>query len=164
VDQPHVILVVLDAVRPYHLGTYGYERDTDPFISTLAEDSLVFENAFANSNWTPTSHAAMFTGQMPSETGIYGETLTIPDSKVTFPEHLHAAGYRTFGTAAGAHIRSDRGFDRGFDEFHETYRISPSTDFLKTVLTDPSALKQSLYSVTRGHDNYTYYKFDRLKK
>ncbi|WP_218927279.1 sulfatase [Halosimplex rubrum] len=163
-DRPNVLLVVLDAVRPDHLSTYGYGRKTDPFLSTLAENSLVFENAFANSNWTPTSHAALFTGRLPSETGVYGDTLTIPENYPTIPERLSSAGYRTFGTAAGVHIRSGRGFERGFDAFHETFRIRPSARFLRRALADSEAVKQLVYSLVRGHDNYTYYKTERLKR
>jgi len=163
-DQPNVLLIVLDAVRQDHLSTYGYDRQTDPHLNSLAKNSYVYENAFANSNWTPTSHAALFTGLLPSQSGVYGQNLTIPSEYRTIPEYLREKGYRTFATAAGAHIRSERGFGQGFDEFHETYRIRPSKDFLQTAIKDPASLSQLAYSLTKGHDNYTHYKTRRVTK
>lgn len=163
-EQPNILLIVLDAVRQDHLSTYGYDRATDPRLRKLSEKSSVYENAFANSNWTPTSHAALFTGLLPSQSGVYGQNLTIPADCRTVPEYLKEQGYRTFATAAGAHIRSERGFGRGFDQFHETYRIQPSSDFLRTAITDPDSVAQLAYSLSKGHDNYTYYKTRRLTR
>ena len=163
-EQPNILLIVLDAVRQDHLSTYGYDRPTDPCLSNLSENSYVYENAFANSNWTPTSHAAFFTGLLPSQSGVYGQNLTIPSEHRIVPEYLKEKGYRTFATAAGAHIRSERGFGRGFDQFHETYRIQPSKDFLRTAIQDPDTLSQLAFSLIKGHDNYTHYKIRRLTK
>ncbi|HKV39753.1 MAG TPA: sulfatase-like hydrolase/transferase [Blastocatellia bacterium] len=42
----NVIFIFIDALRPDHLGTYGYTRGTSPNIDRLAERSQVFENAF----------------------------------------------------------------------------------------------------------------------
>lgn len=162
--KQNVLLIVLDAVRRDHLSTYGHERQTDPFLATLADESTVFEACFSNSNWTPTSHAAIFTGTLPSHSGVYGSNLTLPTDIRTMAEILSENGYRTFATAAGAHIRADRGFDRGFDVFHETYRIRPSMRYAKQMFSDSSMVKQTARTATLGHDNYTYYKVERLKK
>ncbi len=47
-DRPDVVLVVIDTLRPDHLSTYGYERETDRALSTIARTSVVFDNAFAS--------------------------------------------------------------------------------------------------------------------
>lgn len=36
-DKPHVILIVVDALRPDHTGPYGYARNTTPFLNELAK-------------------------------------------------------------------------------------------------------------------------------
>lgn len=41
-----VILLVIDTLRVDHLGCYGYNRKTSPYIDQLAEESVVYENAF----------------------------------------------------------------------------------------------------------------------
>jgi len=163
-SRPNVLLLVLDAVRADHLSCYGHDRETTPHVDELAGSGIQYEHVFANSNWTGASHPALFSGFLPSQSGVYGDKMALPDDVNLLAELLDEAGYRTFATSAGAHIRSDRGYDRGFDEFHETYRVSPSADFLGTLARDRSALKQLLYSGVYGHDNYTLYKFDRLQR
>jgi len=160
----NIILIILDAVRPDHLGCYGHHRDTSPNIDQIAKNGVVYENAFANSNWTGTSHASLFTGMMPSHSGIYGANQEIPSEIPTLAERLKGQGYSTFATSAGINLRSERGYNRGFDRYDETFRIRPNLDYLQRVLTDPTHIKQALFTVTRGHDNYAKYKFDSLKK
>lgn len=160
----NILLVVLDAVRADHVSAYGYDRPTTPTIDQLADDGVLFEHAFSNSNWTGTAHAAMFTGLLPSQSGIYGANQSFSSDIRTLPERLHDAGYRTFAVSAGAHIRRERGYHRGFDTFKETYRIRPSRGFIRTFLTDPSMRRQTAYSLTRGPDKKTLYKFDALKR
>ena len=163
-DKPNVLFLVLDAVRYDHVGCYGYERDTTPAIDALAREGVRYEHAFAPSIWTPSVHGAIFTGKYPSHTGIYGNSLGFPDNLETLPETLKREGYRTFAAAAGAHIRASRGYDRGVDEFVSTRRISPDLGFFRKVVGDRSFAKQVGFSLTRGPDDKTRYKYDRLKR
>jgi arylsulfatase A-like enzyme len=163
-DRPNVLFLVLDAVRTDHVSCYGYERETTPNIDALAADGVRYENAIAPSIWTPTVHGAIFTGQYPSHTGIYGNSLGIPKDVETVPEAFKAQGYTTFAASAGAHIRADRGYARGIDDYVETRRIAPDADFVHKTLSDRSFAKQVTFSLTRGPDDKTYYKYDRLKR
>ncbi|MFB6298530.1 MAG: sulfatase [Salinirussus sp.] len=163
-SKPNILFLVLDAVRTDHTSTYGYERETTPTMSALAEDGVRYDHAFAPSIWTPTVHGAVFTGKYPSHTGIYGNSLGIPDELETLPETLRRHGYRTFAASAGAHIRSERGYARGVDNYVETRRIAPEIGFLRKVLGDRSFAKQVAFSLTRGPDDKTRYKYDRLKR
>jgi arylsulfatase A-like enzyme len=45
----NVIFIFVDALRPDHLGAYGYERNTSPNIDKLAARSIIFENAYTPS-------------------------------------------------------------------------------------------------------------------
>lgn len=163
-DRPNIVLFVLDAVRADHLSCYGHHRRTTPSIDRLADRGVQYEYAFANSNWTGASHAVLFSGYLPSQSGVYGDNMDLPEDVDLLAEGLQNAGYRTFATSAGAHIRGDCGYDKGFDSFHETYRVRPQAEFVNTLLRDRSATKQLLFSGIRGHDNYTLYKFDRLQR
>lgn len=40
----YVVLITVDALRPDHLGCYGYERDTSPNIDNLARQGVKFIN------------------------------------------------------------------------------------------------------------------------
>lgn len=162
--RPNIVFLVLDAVRLDHCSTYGYERETTPTMSSLASEGVRYDHAFAPSIWTPTVHGSIFTGGYPSHTGIYGNSLEIPESLRTIPEQLQEQGYRTFAASAGAHIRASRGYDRGVDDYVETRRIAPDRDFIRKTLTDASFAKQVLFTLTCGPDDKTRYKYDRLKR
>jgi|GEM_PF-1175624 len=162
--KPNVLFLVLDAVRTDHCSTYGYERETTPTMTALAEDGVTYDNAFAPSIWTPTTHGAVFTGRYPSHTGIYGNGLAIPDDLETLPETLQREGYRTFAASAGAHIRAERGYARGVDDYVETRRIAPDAGFVRKVATDRSFARQVGFTLTRGPDDKSRYKYDRLQR
>lgn len=46
-QNPNVIVILLESISAERVGTYGYERDVTPNIDKLAEKSILFENAFA---------------------------------------------------------------------------------------------------------------------
>jgi len=69
-QRPNVLLLIIDSLRADSL--YGAETDT-PTIDTLAEEGVLFEQAYSVGPGTPISHGAMFSGQYPSETGIVGQ-------------------------------------------------------------------------------------------
>lgn len=163
-DQPNIVLIVLDAVRPDHLSCYGHTRETTPTIDRLADEGVRYENAFSNSIWTAAAHPPIFTGQLLSESGVYGDQLALPDDTTLLAERLSDAGYRTFGTSAGAHIRRGRGYHRGFDVFRETHRIQPNVETVRKMVKEPPYRKQVAQSLTRGPDDKTLYKFESLDR
>src|SRR5690606_5400706 len=42
-----ILLVTVDALRADHLGAYGYERNTTPFLDSLASQGIRFSRAYA---------------------------------------------------------------------------------------------------------------------
>lgn len=111
-----VLLIVVDALRADHLGSYAYTRDTSPFIDSLARQGIVFESAVSNSSYTRESVAALLTGQLPSRGGAVG-WFAQPDRAVPYlAEIFRGAGYRT-GFYSNAPQLGLQGFARGFDEF-----------------------------------------------
>jgi len=118
-SRPNVLLIVLDAVRKDHLGPYGYDRPTTPNLDEFAIEATVYDHAVAAAPWTPSSHGAMFSGQYPSTSGIYGRTPQYGESTPHVAELLGDRGYRTLGFSNSYHTGPERGFDRGFDYFHD---------------------------------------------
>ncbi|NIR01582.1 MAG: sulfatase-like hydrolase/transferase, partial [Gemmatimonadales bacterium] len=43
--RPNILLVLIDALRPDHLGCYGYHRKTSPFLDRLAASAVLFQDA-----------------------------------------------------------------------------------------------------------------------
>lgn len=69
-SRPNIILIVLDTVRADHLSCYNYSRETSPYIDKIADEGVLFENAFSTAEWPPPSHASLFTGKYPSRANL----------------------------------------------------------------------------------------------
>ncbi len=115
------VLISLDTLRADHLGVYGYERDTTPFLDDLVErGAVVFERAVVQFPSTLISHMSMFTGYYPRQHGVFPPAAVLSPEIETLPERFSAAGYRTAGHTEGGYVAGGFGFDRGFDEFTDT--------------------------------------------
>jgi arylsulfatase A-like enzyme len=115
--RPSVVLVSIDTLRADHLGLYGYWRDTSPTLDRLAEESVVFERAFAPAAWTLISHMTMLTGLYPNQHGVVAAEWALARETPLLAERLREAGYRTVGLYFEGWIHARHGFDRGFDVF-----------------------------------------------
>ena len=69
--QPHVILISLDTLRADHLGSYGYGKETSPFLDELASFGVRFEQVISQSPKTAPSHMSLFTGVYPYAHGTH---------------------------------------------------------------------------------------------
>ena len=58
----NVVLVMMDALRPDHLGFAGYERPTSPNLDRFREGAVWFRNAYTPSPSTRFAMASMLTG------------------------------------------------------------------------------------------------------
>jgi arylsulfatase A-like enzyme len=112
-----VIVVSIDTLRADRVGTYGYERDTTPFLDRFAEESIVFERALTSAPFTLPSHMTMLTGLHPAQHGVMGEGKELAGGFPILAERLSENGYQTGGFYYQAWIDRRFGFHRGFDVF-----------------------------------------------
>src|SRR5512143_805119 len=63
--QQNVMIIVFDALSSYHLSLYGYQRETMPNLSRLAERAIVYHNHYAGSSFTTPGTATLLTGTLP---------------------------------------------------------------------------------------------------
>jgi arylsulfatase A-like enzyme len=121
---PHIVLISIDTLRPDHLGAYGYQRPTSPYLDALARQSVVFTRAFSTANWTLPAHATMFTGLPPHLHGAGHGAISDPlgEGPRTLAELLNEAGYRTVAFTAGGIMSRREGLARGFEIWHEATR------------------------------------------
>ncbi len=107
VQSPNVLLLGSDALDADHLSLYGYQRDTTPFLKTLAQNSLVSENNFPNANISAGSFASIFTGKLPTTTRVLypPDILHGDDVYEHFPGILKDEGY--FNVALGVDWYAD---------------------------------------------------------
>lgn len=67
---PNIIIICIDALRPDHLGCYGYSRDTSPNIDGLAKESVLFDSHFTQAAATLPSLTSFFTSLYPLTSGV----------------------------------------------------------------------------------------------
>jgi arylsulfatase len=116
--RPHDILfVVVDALRPDHMGVYGYPHPTTPFLDALAAESYVFLHHSVGAPWTLASTATMLTGLEPDVHGCEGSRCRLRPQLSTLAQDLKRLGYRTGAVVGNLNASSVMGFDRGFDRF-----------------------------------------------
>jgi arylsulfatase A-like enzyme len=124
---PHVILMTLDTLRADHLGCYGYERPTSPWLDGFATVATFYTRAHSTSPWTLPSHASLLTGKYPFEHGAH--TFKVNEKKIelgvlderhlTLAEALKAEGYQTAAFTGNASFLKERfQLNQGFDTYY----------------------------------------------
>ncbi len=117
--RPNVVLYIEDTLRADRLGTYGYERNTDPHLAALAAEGVVFENVLASSNWTRPSVASLMTSLSPPAHGNRTYRDRTPAELTTLAEAFGSAGWLTVSLTSNYHAGSWAGLDQGYDLHHE---------------------------------------------
>jgi arylsulfatase A-like enzyme len=114
--QPSFVFAVLDTTRADAVSAYGKVRASTPHVDDLARQGLLYEHAYANANWTLPSHASIFTGLLPSQNGLRGQTDTL-GAVPTFVDELRAAGYETVGVSENPWLRPDSELAQRFEHY-----------------------------------------------
>jgi arylsulfatase A-like enzyme len=91
VDDAHVLLISVDALRPDHLGSYGYARPTSPELDRLAAQSVLFERVYAPAPHSSYSLCSLMTSEYLHETLDLGQTPPVKTLARVFSD----AGYHT---------------------------------------------------------------------
>jgi len=117
-----IFLITVDTLRADHTSLYGYPRRTTPRVDALAPEGVLFADTTTQWPKTGASFASMFTGRYPQTTGMMQKAaLRIPAAYRTLPEMLRGAGYTTAAVVSNAVLGKKLGWDRGFDDYEETW-------------------------------------------
>ena len=123
----NLLIIVVDALRYDHLGCYGYEKNTSPNIDELCKNSIIFENAIAQSTWTKPSIISLFTSKyvkfhnitkFTTNYSLGGVDNVLPSNSLTLAEVLSSNNYKTKGLVSIiAFISPGFGIEQGFDNY-----------------------------------------------
>lgn len=141
---PNVFLIAVDTLRADYVQTFNPDAKTvTPSISSLAEDGVLYANAFSQASWTKASFGTIFTGMYPECHTAVTKTASLPPGVDTIAELLTAEGYYTRGYSNNPNITSLFGYNQGFTEYID---LRPSLLFAASE----SASKLSMYEVLRA--------------
>ncbi len=98
-DQPNVLLIMVDDLRPA-LGRYGDQLAITPNIDRFAESARVFGRAYCHQAVCGPSRASILTGHLPDNTRVWHNRnhfrTTHPDL-ITLPQLFKVNGYQSLG-------------------------------------------------------------------
>ncbi|MBU3915986.1 sulfatase-like hydrolase/transferase, partial [bacterium] len=94
--KPNIIFILTDDHRWDCLGVMGHPFLKTPHMDRIANEGVLFENAFVTTSLCSPSRASFLTGQYASVHGVKNNATMWDEKKnITFLEHLKKAGYDT---------------------------------------------------------------------
>jgi len=137
---PNVVLISIDTLRPDHLGSYGYQRDTSPTLDALAAAGARFTTVVSPTSWTLPAHATLLTALPPEIHGVVNDGLRLDEHIVTLAHVLRRHGYATAGFVSGPYLDAGYGFARGFDHYDDYTAMRISRPAVHQAHTSPALL------------------------
>ena len=121
-SEPNFLFLVIDALRPDHIGYLGYRQDTTPTLDDLASRGITFTDNTSPSSYTRASVPSIFTSVFPSAHGVLTQSKKVEvlsDSFTTLAELLAAHGYATAAFMPNPSLRKMFDFGQGFDLYDD---------------------------------------------
>ncbi|MCF8378461.1 MAG: sulfatase-like hydrolase/transferase [Bacteroidales bacterium] len=132
-EKPNIILFLIDDADKYQFGCYGGPVYT-PSIDQLAEEGMMFHNAYVNSTVCSPSRYSLTTGRYPGRSSYSGYLDNYPVGSQGHPEFnvgleqdylnighmLQTVGYKT-GWVGKFHLQGDNSLQRGLTTSEKTF-------------------------------------------
>ncbi len=131
----HLVIVTIDTLRADHVGAYGDTRAATPHLDALARTGAMASEASAQVPLTRPSHVAIFTGELPTQTGIRDNiSPAVLPSVPLLAEVLKKAGFATGAFVSSVVLDASSGLGRGFDKYDDDFEGPVGTaQFLNTL-------------------------------
>ncbi|MCA9543071.1 MAG: sulfatase-like hydrolase/transferase, partial [Myxococcales bacterium] len=151
----NVVVLLIDTLRPDHLGTYGYERPTSPNIDNFAKSAVVFDRVYAQAPNTPRSVPSLLLGRYPSRITWIKRferfSGVVPEANQSLFEIFQAGGWRTEAVSAhwyferADHIQDgvDQWDNRGAKSIKESNTQSAAPELTPRVVERLKALGEA---------------------
>lgn len=139
----NVVLVTIDSLRADQAGSTS---ETMPALTALADRGVSYEQAFSNGYSTPVSFPAILTGTYPDQ---YGGYQYMSDRRPFLARHLADHGYHTAAFHSNPHLRAERNYDAGFDDYADFETTTDTGSSLRLLVTEHLDSGSRLYSLLR---------------
>src|ERR1700678_3052392 len=123
--KPNLVLITLDSIRADRMEFLGAKNASKgaltPNLDRLAEESIVFDHAYAQAPTSVVSHATILSGAYPQATGMSAIGGTLPSLLPYLPDLLKSQSYRTAAFVGSIDLDPQNGLAQGFDRGFQTY-------------------------------------------
>ncbi|MEX0986639.1 MAG: sulfatase-like hydrolase/transferase [Bacteroidales bacterium] len=150
-NKPNILIILADDQGN---ADAGYQRSpsivSTPAIDAIANDGIVFTNAYASAYVCAPTRAGLLTGRYQQRFGFYrapDSRVGMPLSEVTLADVLKKEGYRT-GVFGKWHLGLTEEYNpvnRGFDTFYGFLGHGGRDYFDLTLHEDPDGFHQPIY-------------------
>ena len=127
-NRPNFIIIFVDDLGFGDLGSYGHPTIKTPNLDRMAKEGMRFTQFYVGSSICTPSRAALLTGKLPIQTGMYGKrSVLFPDnaggldpSEITIAAALKKENYNTacIGKWHLGHLKKYMPLNHGFDSFY----------------------------------------------
>jgi arylsulfatase A-like enzyme len=124
-DDKHIVLIIVDTLGAGRLSTYSSDGAPSPVINKLAQEGVLFANAYSAAPWTKPSVSTILTGKMPFAHGVTGLNSKLADAAQTVAEIMQARGRATGAIVSHVQLDTKYGFSQGFDTFVNVNKYAP---------------------------------------
>lgn len=91
----NVIFIFADQMHAFAMGCMGNTDIKTPHLDKLASEGILFRNTYSCAPVCTPFRGNLFTGRFPSQTGVIGNTHSIPANERTLADCFNDGGYRT---------------------------------------------------------------------
>ena len=126
--KPNFIIIFTDDLGYGDLGSYGHPTIKTPHLDQMAKEGMRFTQFYVGSSICTPSRAALLTGKLPVQTGMYGKrSVLFPDNaggldpkEITIASALKKYDYKTacIGKWHLGHLKKYMPLNHGFDTFY----------------------------------------------
>jgi len=131
---PNILLIIVDSLEASHISYMGYDRETSPYLDSLAKEGIVFSK-FMTQGSSASTVASLFTGHDYTEMNYNYVDDIIEDRHYLLGELMADQGYQTAAFSFTHYIDSKFGFGQGINHFVNLSRVDPAGySYLKRAL------------------------------
>lgn len=118
----NVILLTIDTLRRDVIGCYGGKGGLTPFIDSIQDRCIRFNNALSTGPYTQAAFPGILTSSYYLE---YGPKIprNLPKERVLISEVLNKHGILTAGFHSNAYLCSFFGWNRGWDTYYDSMDV-----------------------------------------
>jgi arylsulfatase A-like enzyme len=130
--KEYIFVIAADTFRRDRMGIYNREQKNTPTIDALAQDSVVFTQAYSTSSWTAPAFMSLFTALNPDRHRVNLGNVRLDKEIKTLFEFLNDQ-FLVYGITGDHFVSSAFGFNRGFDVYTENFADGMSRTASKTL-------------------------------